>query len=742
MNSKKDFKQKLGMIFSPFKRLTNKISSAIEAHNQKPPTKFGMFMSKFSEVFEKYAVFTHIAVGLIMVFVLEWMSRHSFVQACLFVKDHTIAYLYNSFIVYVGFSLVFIVKRRRFVRLVVGGTFIVLGLINCILLLNRVSPFGFTDFYMVTDLLTMQGSNYFSTFEEILVFVGSILFIAVLVFVFIHGKKYEDTKPFLLRLLFVIIVFVSLPLSTIGLRKTNKLASYFGNLSEGYRNYGYLYGFGTSIFSRGMSKPLNYSENTVSSIVKQDEASVGKTTLSENDQPNIVVVLLESFFDPYDCKFLSFSEDPTPFFHSLQKKYSTGHFISPVVGAGTCNPEFEVLTGMSVNFFGPGEYPQKTVMKKIDSCESSADTLKKLGYKSHVVHNNGANFYSRKNAFSLMGFDTFTAKENLDITDYTPLGSWPTDDILIDSTKDSMDTSKGSDFVYTITVSTHGNYPTYKVLDNPPIKVKAEGKSESEQYAWEYYINQLHSMDQWMENYVKSFEERGEKTLLLMFGDHLPSLNLLDSDMKTGSIFKTNYVTWNNFGMEKADKDLTAYQLLPEYFNRLGIHGGTMLDYNQRMLKEGESYNSLKYQSGLEALQYDLLYGKHYAYNQKEMYPATNILMGVHDIKINKAYTFDKKVHLYGDNFTKWSYAYVNGKKVSTHYESGQVLTFDAEDIEDGDTIEVCHVGSGEDVLRKSNKIVYNDPEMVRQRSIEENNEEVKLDQPDDSEPNQSTVEN
>ena len=70
MNSKKDFKQKLGMIFTPFKRLTNKISSAIEAHNQKPPTKFGMFMSKFSEVFEKYAVFTHIAVGLIMVFCL------------------------------------------------------------------------------------------------------------------------------------------------------------------------------------------------------------------------------------------------------------------------------------------------------------------------------------------------------------------------------------------------------------------------------------------------------------------------------------------------------------------------------------------------------------------------------------------------------------------------------------------------------------------------------------------------
>ena len=739
---------KLKNIGSKIKLAFAKVKDKREEHKnkkaEKEPSKAALLYRRYNAFFEKYAVFTHIVVALVMVFVLEWMSRHSFVQACLFVRDHTIPYLYNSFIVYVGFSLVFITRKRSFVRLIVGGVFLVLGIINCVLLLNRVSPFGFTDFYMVTDLLTMQGSKYFSVFEEILVVVGSIAFFCLLVFVFIKGKKYEDKKPFFARLLFVVILFVSLPLATIGLRKTNKLASYFGNLSEGYKTYGYLYGFGTSVFSRGMSKPINYSENTINSIVAQDKATVGKTTLSKSDQPNVVVVLLESFFDPYECKFLSFSEDPTPFFHSLQKNYSTGSFVSPVVGAGTCNPEFEVLTSMSVNFFGPGEYPQKTVMKKIDSCESSADTLKKLGYKSHVVHNNGANFYSRKNAFSLMGFDTFTAKENLDITEYTPLGSWPTDDILIDATKDSMDSSTGPDFVYTITVGTHGNYPTYKVLDNPEIKVTAKGKSESEQYAWEYYINQLHAMDKWMENYVKSFEKRGEKTLLVMFGDHLPSLNLLDSDMKTGSVFNTSYVSWNNFGMEKQDETLTAYQLLPAFFNRLGIHGGTMLDYNQRMLMNGEQYNSLKYQSGLEALQYDLLYGKKYAYNgDQNLYPATKILMGIHDIKINKAYSYDKKVHLFGDNFTKWSYVYVNGKKVDTHYESGQVLTFSKDDIEDGDTIYVSHVGSGEDVLRTSNKITYSDPEILRtKKPDEDDSNEPKLDQPDDSEPNQGTVEN
>ena len=110
----------------------------------------------------------------------------------------------------------------------------------------------------------------------------------------------------------------------------------------------------------------------------------------------------------------------------------------PVVGAGTANTEFEVLTGMGLQFFGTGEYPYKTILKETD-CESIASDLSKLGYGTHVVHNNGGNFYSRANAFSMMGFDTFTSKELMNITEYTPLGSWPTDDILVDETIKSMD---------------------------------------------------------------------------------------------------------------------------------------------------------------------------------------------------------------------------------------------------------------------------------------------------------------
>ena len=67
-----------------------------------------------------------------------------------------------------------------------------------------------------------------------------------------------------------------------------------------------------------------------------------------------------------------------------------------------------------------------------------------------------------------MGFDTFTSKELMDIQDYTPLGTWPTDDILVGEVEKSLDyTPNQPDFVYTITVESHGDYPKYKVLDDP-----------------------------------------------------------------------------------------------------------------------------------------------------------------------------------------------------------------------------------------------------------------------------------
>ena len=670
---------------------------------KKPPKE----PSKLSIFLNKHALLTHIPLSLAMCFALEWMSQHSFMEAMNFVVNHTGAYLYNSFLIFSVYNLVFLTKRKTFLRMVISAVFVMLGIVNCVILFNRVTPFGFTDLSMIGDLLTMQNTNYFTADQAAMSVAAIGVYALLMVRLFIKGAQQKPKYPFWLRLALVVFCFVTIPFSTRILQNNGVLTNYFGNLAQGYKNYGYLYGFATSILDRGMSKPKDYSDETVKSILKKTD--MGENTIDEENLPNIVVVLLESYYDVSEADFIETSEDPMPFFHYLEENYSTGHCTVPVVGAGTCNSEFEVLTGMSCQFFGPGEYPQKTVLKQTN-VESVADILGEIGYGTQVVHNNGGNFYSRANAFSMMGFDTFTCKEMLDITDYTPLGSWPLDDILIPATMDAMNSTESSDFVYTITVGTHGDYPTYQVIEDPAIEVNAKGKTEEQNWQWEYYINMLHNMDTWMKNYVEALNSTGEDTLLIMFGDHLPTMGLTEEEIATGDLYQTKYVTWNNFGMEKEDMDLTTYQLVSEYLDRLGIHGGTMIDYNQYQTNAGVDASSDEYLEDLEMLQYDLLYGERYAYDQGDPYPSSDLIMGINDVVIDAAYLYGDKLHIYGDNFTKWSKVYVNGEKVTTSYESGQVLTISADSIENGDTICVCQVGSSSTIFRSSNDYMFYDP--------------------------------
>lgn len=42
--------------------------------------------------------------------------------------------------------------------------------------------------------------------------------------------------------------------------------------------------------------------------------------------------------------------------------------------------------------------------------------------------------------------------------------------------------------------------------------------------------------------------------------------------MKSGDIYKTKYITWNNMGLPKEDADLYAYQLLAQTTDTVGIH--------------------------------------------------------------------------------------------------------------------------------------------------------------------------
>ena len=186
--------------------------------------------------------------------------------------------------------------------------------------------------------------------------------------------------------------------------------------------------------------------------------------------------------------------------------------------------------------------------------------------------------------------------------------------------------------------------------------------------------------------------------------------------MKSGDIFKTKYITWNNMGLPKEDADLTAYQLLSQITDQAGIHEGTMFNYHQTQR------NSETYLNGLENLQYDLLYGKRYTYGGEDLYPATDLQMDVEDVTIsNIRKNSDRNIlAVYGSRFTKNAKIFVNGEKVPTNYISSALVTTSLDNVKDGDMISVNILGSKGILLRAGvDEVVYEDPDVIHETETE-----------------------
>ena len=657
------------------------------------------FMNRFSLIF-------HTLLACIINFVIEAISRHSVVAAWDYMTGTPLVFLYNAFMIFVTFSIVYLFKRRIFVRMIIGAIWVILGIANGYILLKRVTPFNAQDLKIAGDGIALI-NNYCNGFEVVVIAVGAVALLIWLISMWRRGGQYAGKIHHIAALIGIIVCGVLYTFVTNIAIDKRVVSTYFGNIAFAYEDYGLPYCFSASLFNTGISEPNGYTKKAMAKIDKDGELNQTATSRSSDELPNIIVVQLESYFDVANAEFFTTSEDACPNLHNLYQNYSNGYFKVPSVGAGTANTEFEVLTGMNLRYFGPGEYPYKTYSKKHPT-ESAATALASLGYGTHALHDNTGNFYSRANVFNNMGFDTFTSKEFMNVLQTTENG-WAKDEILTQHIMEAMDTTKQEDFVFTVSVQGHGNYPETQVIENP--KIKVEGiEDEALKNKWEYYVNQVYEMDQFVGDLIKAVEERNEPSVVVFYGDHLPTMGLKAEDLKSRYLYNTNYVIWDNIGLQKDDKNIPAYQLMSEVLNRLDIHSGTVFNYHQQ--RKGTK----NYLSDLELLQYDILYGKQYVYNGKAPITEGHMVMGIRNVSLSSIVPqLNSGYSLYGENFTKYSRVYVNGEKQKSSFLNNTRINLSETELKDGDVIQVGQVGSSDTIFRMSDKYTYQNGQLVKQ---------------------------
>ncbi|MBQ0017754.1 MAG: sulfatase-like hydrolase/transferase [Clostridiales bacterium] len=690
----------LSLIAAPFTRLGYKIGEFILKIFPRKAAKY--FDADLHEL--KYICLMFVYAFFINLYI-ETFARltTSPIEGFLWMCRNPLVFLYSVILIFATMTIALLFKKRRFAWMIISIIWVVIGSVNGIILLSRVTPFTLYDLANFTEGLSLV-TTYYAVWQIFLIILGGALIALTIVLIFIRSAKWQNIKYGKSIAAIVIAGLFALGSTWVAIN-FNIVGTYFGNLNYAFRDYGYAYGFISTSVSAGISKPKGYSDEMIQEILEEKTTSGTDTVLEEKndstEHPNIIVLQMESFTTAQSYSHFTVNNDPTPVYNSLKENYTSGWFEVPACGAGTANTEFEVLTGISAKYFGPGEYPYKGKLRE-NTLENMAYVAKSHGYVTSAMHDHRALFYNRNEVYANMGFDSFTSVEYMNNVKFTPT-NWCKDEILTGNIIDIMTSTKERDMMHVVSVEGHGRYPTEQVFKNPYVTVTMKDSYDVDEeiknelkWKYEYYLNECHEMDTFIGNLIDAINATGEPTIMLIYGDHIPALDVTDDIYNGPDLYQTEYVIWDNIGLEKKDKDIAAYQVGAEILEDAGLaHEGVIFDYQQTTSSKDKNYDD-----DMEALAYDILYGKYYAFKGTNPYKPAKMTMGFHQIEIDDIIKIGDKYYIQGSNFTERSIISLDGKQLSTVYLSPTLLALNEDvDEEDISRLEVSQVDKTEEQI-------------------------------------------
>ncbi|GGE67768.1 LTA synthase family protein [Priestia taiwanensis] len=479
-----------------------------------------------------------------------------------------------------------------------------------------------------------------------------------------------------------------------------------------YESAGLYLAFIDNIKHLHVPEPAGYNKETIENLVPQtavQEVVKKAPDTPDGRQPNVIVVMSEAFSDPTELPGVTYSEDPLPNFHALQKEHLSGKMNVSVFGGGTANSEFEVITGMSAKYVPSGVMPYIHYVNR--PLPSIAWQFREAGYDATAMTPWHSWFYKIKDVYKNLGFNRLDSLEFYQ--DPETAGGYVKDKELVPRIADQVKNQEKPAFIYAVTMEGHGPYPDNKDIGD----ITAEGlKTESSKNIVEYFANTMHSVDQSIKQLTDELSAIDEPTIVVYFGDHRPSLGAgekvydeVGMGEKPGDyasykeMYNTPMLIWDNYSGQKGDLSLTTSFLGQYLLDRAGVEGNTMSNFLHEQYVNG--VNFLPSERWLDAenfsrekmdeykmLQYDILHGNQYAVPSAQLPNPEGFHLGIKGPEIEKIEEKDGNIIVTGSMFTKDTKVVIDGKEVDTTYENPTTLTVSASKVDSGKHAVTLHL--------------------------------------------------
>lgn len=360
-------------------------------------------------------------------------------------------------------------------------------------------------------------------------------------------------------------------------------------VNETYQEYGYVLSTAVSCNYVVKKKPEGYSTARIKQIheaVNEGNqvlvASAGDMDVDNTVSPvNIICIMNESLSDLRVAGDFETNQEYFPFLDSLKENTVKGSLAVPVFGSMTSNSEFEFLTGDSVSLLQANSIAYQFNVKP--GTYSLVSTLKSQGYETVAMHPYPAENWNRKEVYRNLGIDEF-----MDINAYEDsvlLRNYVSD--LSDYEKlikqvEAKNNPEDKLFLFNVTMQNHGGYE--ELHDNFRQEVWLTGDLKGKYPKTDQYLSLMKRSDEALEYLISYFEKSGEPTMIVLFGDHQPSVEDEFFDEIAGREsadvpakerlmwYQTPFIIWTNYETKAEDKGkMGAVYLSAEVLKRANL---------------------------------------------------------------------------------------------------------------------------------------------------------------------------
>ena len=234
------------------------------------------------------------------------------------------------------------------------------------------------------------------------------------------------------------------------------------------------------------------------------------------DGPNVIAIMNETFSDLSSYPGLEGTNAAPTFFHEVaDDSLAAGDVYVSAMGGGTCNSEFEFLTGASTGNMGGGVYPY--VLYDLEGVDNLASYFRGLGYGTHAIHPAEAANWRRDRIYEQLGFDDFDDITTMEGAD--TFRDLVTDRATYERVLEKIDEGDGPQFVFDVTIQNHGGYDTGLV---PPADAVHLESDEVESPEVDEFLAAIKRSDEDLRWLIEELNARDEPTIVVFFGDHQP----------------------------------------------------------------------------------------------------------------------------------------------------------------------------------------------------------------------------